>query len=160
MTAAHNALQATRPPLDPRSTDAPAPVDPLLEDPISAEFLPHFEGLARREVRLPCCGDCGRFHWYPMPRCPHCQGGDIRWSPITSPATLYSWTVVRHAFQPALRGSLPYIVALVTFDDAPGVRLITNLVDVEPADIHVGMALRPSFDIPPDASPRVRFCPA
>src|SRR5262245_53985195 len=128
MNAAYNASQTPPSPMHHQAHASRAPVDKEPAEPLSPEFLPHFEGLACREIRLPCCGECGRFHWYPMPRCPHCQSSDIRWTSITGAARLYSWTVVRHAFHPSLRGALPYVVALVTFDDAPGVRLITNLV--------------------------------
>jgi uncharacterized OB-fold protein len=125
------------------------------------EFLPHFDGLARGRIELPHCTDCKRFHWYPMPHCPHCQSRAIEWKAVAGDARLYSWTVVRHAFHPSLRDELPYVVALVTFDDAPGIRLVTNLAqELALDDIHCGMALHPVFDNPTDALPKVKFCSA
>ncbi len=132
----------------------------MLTDQVLTEFLPHFDGLAQGKIQFPYCSDCSRFHWYPMPRCPHCRSSAILWKAVAGGARLYSWTVVRHAFQPSLEDQLPYVVALVTFDDAPGVRLITNLVRAEPDALRCDMALRPVFDNPPDARPKVRFRPA
>ena len=125
-------------------------------------FSAHLEGLAQREIRFPLCVDCGRFHWYPMPRCPHCQSPRLHSRPASGKATLFTWTVVRHAFHPSLRDAVPYVVAAVTFADVPGVRLITNLVGVEFDDIRVGMELRPVFDVKDgDGGPAtVRFHPA
>lgn len=124
------------------------------------EFLPHLKGLADHEIRLPRCANCGRFHWYPMPACPHCQSDAVQWQAVAGDAKLYSWTVVRHAFQESLRDELPYTVALVTFDDAPGVRLVTNLVDAGAADLRCDMPLRPVFDAQEGPQAKVRFRPA
>ncbi|CAG2160737.1 Zn-ribbon domain-containing OB-fold protein [Cupriavidus numazuensis] len=131
----------------------------MSEEAISQEFLPHLEGLARGDIQLPYCIDCQKFHWYPMPRCPHCQNREIHWKTVSGDAKLFSWTVVRHAFHPSLKDELPYIVALVTFEDAPGVRLVTNLVGVAPEDIRMGMSLRPVFDNSSQERPKVKFSP-
>ncbi len=109
------------------------------------EFEGFFAGLSRHELCFPRCRDCGRFHWYPLKHCPHCQGSDIGWQAVAGPAQLYSWTVVRYAFDPDFAGRLPYIVALVAFDEAPGVRLVSNLIEVETEDLEIGQALEPVF---------------
>jgi uncharacterized OB-fold protein len=123
------------------------------------EFRPFFEHLKAGRLAFPYCEDCGRYHWYPMPRCPHCRGVEIAWRAVEGPAEVYTWTVVRHAFDPALADELPYVVALVVFAEAPGVRLLTNLVEVEPADIAIAMAVAPIFPEPSEPSPRVTFRP-
>lgn len=127
---------------------------------IPPEFLPHIQGLANREIRIPRCADCLRFHWYPMPACPHCQSDALKWEVVGSDARLYSWTRVRHAFHPSLEKELPYTVALVTFSDAPGVRLVTNLVDEGSAALHCDMRLAAVFDPQGDSQAKVRFRPA
>jgi uncharacterized OB-fold protein len=40
----------------------------------------------------------------------------------------------------------PYIVAMVELEDEPDVRLITNVVDVTPDDIHVGLPVEVFFE--------------
>ena len=64
-----------------------------------------------------------------MPRCPHCRGHDITWRPIAGRAEIFSFTHVLHPFDKSRAHTLPYVVALVIFADAPGIRLITNIVD-------------------------------
>lgn len=117
-------------------------------------FAGHFAGLREGALRFPYCAACARFHWYPMPRCPHCRAPSWSWRAVAGRAELYSWTVVRHPFDPAFAAELPYVVALVTFADAPEVRLVTNLVGVEAARIAIGMAVDPVFD---RAGSRVQF---
>ena len=41
---------------------------------------------------------------------------------------------------------VPYVVAVVTVDDAPGVQLTTRLIDVAPADVSVGMPVEVTFE--------------
>ncbi len=123
------------------------------------EFQPFFEHLRAGRLAFPFCRDCGQGHWYPMPLCPHCQSAEIAWRPVEGPGEVFTWTVVRHAFDPALADRLPYVVALVVFAEAPGVRLLTNLIEVEADAIAIGMAVAPVFPVPDLAAPRLCFQP-
>jgi uncharacterized OB-fold protein len=40
---------------------------------------------------------------------------------------------------------VPYVVAIVAIDDAPGVQITTRLVDVDPGAVQVGMPVEVSF---------------
>jgi uncharacterized OB-fold protein len=42
---------------------------------------------------------------------------------------LFTWTVLTHAFLPAFRDKVPFVTGLVELEDAPGVRLATEVVD-------------------------------
>lgn len=122
---------------------------------------PEFAGFRAnaREQRLafPFCQACGQNHWYPMPRCPHCQSADVVWRPVKGPGEIFSFTEVRHAFDKSRRDRLPYVVALITFADAPGVRFITNIVGNVARDLHIGDAVEPIFPLADDPNARVDF---
>lgn len=126
-----------------------------MTDETAPEFAGFFEAARRRQLAFPRCEDCGRFHWYPMKACPHCRSRRVAWQPVAGGGSLFSWTVVRHAFDPAYKDRLPYIVALVEFDDAPGIRLVTNL-EADPAVLTIGDSVTPVFH--PDG--KVTFLPA
>lgn len=126
----------------------------LKDDPTFAPFWAH---LRRGEVAFPRCDECGRHHWYPKALCPWCQSSQIEWAPVAGEAELYSWTVVRRAFTAEYNDKIPYVVALVEFPDAPGVRLLTNLV---PSDEtwRCGMRLRAAYEPGIDGEhPRIIF---
>ena len=120
-------------------------------------FRSFFVAARAGSLAFPWCGACERFHWYPMPRCPHCRGAGIEWRPVVGTAKVYSWSVVRHGFDAAWAERLPYIVALLEFADAPGVRLITNLVDIDPEAVEMGMPVTPILPIEDGDDPRVLF---
>lgn len=120
-------------------------------------YPPEFElGLRAREVRLPRCGACGRFHWYPMPRCPHCLSPDIAWERPGGVATVFTCSTVSHAFDPGWAEALPYAVALVEYSGAPGVRLVGQLVGDEPGSASIGTVVEPVF-LTAGTTPRLAF---
>jgi uncharacterized OB-fold protein len=74
---------------------------------------------------------------------------------------VYSYTVVERATMPGMHDHLPYVPAVVTLEGAGGTRLISNVVDVEVADIRVGMAVQVVWDdVPGDGVAVPRFVPA
>jgi uncharacterized protein len=113
---------------------------------LNPEFAGFFETARRGVLSFPRCGDCARFHWYPMPRCPHCQSTDIGWKAISGRGELFSFTSVKHAFDSKYADRVPYTVGLVTFPDAPGVQFITNIVDAPAEALAIGMPVDAVFD--------------
>lgn len=126
---------------------------------LAPEFETFYDFTRRGELRFPHCGACGRFHWYPMKRCPHCRSERIAWRLVSGWGRLFTWTIVRHAFDPAFAHQLPFVVGLVEFEDAPGVRLVTNIVDVPQEAVRIGMDLEPVFEATNEPHPRVTFRP-
>jgi uncharacterized protein len=125
------------------------------------ELLPEFQGFfdnaGAGRLAFPCCQSCGKFHWYPMPRCPHCQRPDIEWRQVAGQGELFSFTRVMHLFDKSRVGTLPYIVALVTFADAPGVRFVTNIIGEGTDRLQIGQALDPVFAEDKNGRPMVDF---
>ncbi|MGE0857551.1 MAG: Zn-ribbon domain-containing OB-fold protein [Gammaproteobacteria bacterium] len=128
-----------------------------MSDALAPEFAAFNRWLAAGELRLPYCDACRRHHWYPMPRCPHCRAAVTTWRAVGGRARLYSWTEVSHRFDPRYQGPLPYVVALVEFDDAPGVRLVSNLVDTPRERLVVDLPLVADFRAACETPPRVLF---
>lgn len=103
---------------------------------------------AAAEHRLVCarCGGCGTFRMPPSPFCHACRSQEVDWVQLGGEGRVYSYTVIRRAVVPMLRDSVPYVVAVVELPDAPGVRLVTNIVDVDPDEVHIGMPVAVGWD--------------
>lgn len=97
---------------------------------------PFWDGVAAGVLRIQRCSGCGRHVFYPRAVCPHCGGADLDWVEATGAGRVHSFTVV-HRTSPAYRDDVPYVVALIDLDE--DVRMMTRLVDVEPADVRVDM---------------------
>ncbi len=101
-----------------------------------AVSTPFWEGIAEGVLRIQHCQACGRYVFYPRAVCPHCTSVDLGWVEASGSGRIHSYTVVHRA--PAdYRDEIPYVVALVELDE--GVRMMTRLVGVEPADVRVDL---------------------
>ncbi|HEY1968116.1 MAG TPA: OB-fold domain-containing protein [Pseudonocardia sp.] len=113
-----------------------------LADEVSAPFWQ-----AAREGRLVVqhCRACARLQYPPEITCQRCHADRLDYRPVSGHGRVYSYAPVTRAFHPGFTDQLPYLVALVSLDEDPSVRLFTNLVRVEPAAVTVGMAVTVEF---------------
>jgi uncharacterized OB-fold protein len=124
------------------STDSPylpPEISDIFPDAISREF---WDRCAKHELAFQRCKNCGTFRSPPGPICYVCRSSDTEWAPVSGNGTVYSYTIVTHPVHSALVDKVPFNVALVEFPDAPGVRLVTNVVDAAPEELSVGMPVR------------------
>lgn len=123
------------------------------------DSAPHFEAAADGRLAVPRCEACGVFHWYPSKSCPACGADRITWPTLSGEGHLFSYTIVDHPVMPWLAGRVPYVLGLIELRDAPGVRLVTDLIDVAPADVYIGMPLRATFEALAEGLGLVHFRP-
>ncbi len=114
---------------------------------------------AEGRLCFQACGDCGTPRHPPTPICGHCYSSEVKWVDASPDASVYSFTVVHHASHPAVAGSLPYVAATVEFAGIADVRLITNLTDVDPKDVRIGMPVTLWWDKLDDGMQIPRFRP-
>jgi uncharacterized OB-fold protein len=98
---------------------------------------------AARERRLVAqrCAACGRFRHPPRPMCPHCRSLDHDVIKLTGRGTVYSYAVLHHPQNPMF--DYPVLAALVDLDE--GIRLVSDLVSVDPGGVRIGMPVEVRF---------------
>ncbi len=94
---------------------------------------------ADQTLCFQACGRCATLRHPPTPICSACHSTDVQWVEAPSEAEVYTFTIVRHANDPAVRSAIPYVGAVVVFPALPGVRLITNVTDIDPGEVKIGM---------------------
>ena len=82
------------------------------------------------------CNSCGAAHHYPRDICPFCLSDDTTW--VASPGT-----GVVYSFAPMGKDDAAYTLAYITLDE--GVTVMSNLVDCDPAQVHIGQKVRVVF---------------
>jgi len=88
------------------------------------------------------CAQCGGVNFPRSGVCSACGSADLEEAKLAETGHVVSWTVVRNP--PAdYTVYAPYLVALVELDD--GVRLLTQLVDIEPIKMKTGMRVEAAF---------------
>ena len=116
------------------------PPAPVLRPVISRDTEFFWEGLRLGELRIQRWGDTLRHPPGPMP-----PDGSLDAKPdyvvASGRGTVYSYVVHHHP--PVPGKELPFVVALVELEE--GVRVMAELLDVSPSDVHIGLPVEAAF---------------
>lgn len=100
-------------------------------------------GGADGRLHIQRCTSCGRWQHPPADVCEACGGG-VEAEPVSGTGTVFTFTVNHQPFNPDV--PVPYVIAIVVLDEQDDLRLMTNLVGIEPDDVRVGMPVRVAFE--------------
>ncbi|MGX7678854.1 Zn-ribbon domain-containing OB-fold protein [Jatrophihabitans sp. DSM 45814] len=104
----------------------------------------YWDGAKQHKLVIQQCGDCSTFIHFPMALCPNCQSENLGFTEVSGRGTVYSFAIVHQNFHPAF--TPPYVIALTDLDDAPGIRMYTNILDVKPEAVEIGMPVQATFE--------------
>ncbi len=88
------------------------------------------------------CSRCGAIHFPRTSVCKGCGSTELEECKLAETGKVVTWTVVRNP-PDGYEKYTPYVVALVELDD--GVRVMSQLVDVEPGEVKGGMRVEAAF---------------
>ncbi|AYE97268.1 nucleic acid-binding protein [Mycobacterium paragordonae] len=108
---------------------------------ISADTEFFWNGLRDNKLLIQRCKGCGTLRHPPRPMCPHCRS--LEWEAVESSGRgiVYSYVMPHEPKFPFFE--YPYVVALVELEE--GIRVVSNLTDIDPADVTVGMPVEVYF---------------
>lgn len=112
----------------------PDSMPPPLAD---ATTLPWWQAAAEHRLVVQRCTSCQHTQLPPAPVCSECRSTDFDWKEVSGRGELYTYTLVHRPI--AAGQELPYVIAVIALEDAGGVRIISNLVDVDTAALEVGL---------------------
>jgi uncharacterized OB-fold protein/acyl dehydratase len=94
-----------------------------------------WEGIGRGEILIQKCSDCGKLRHPPRPMCGECQS--IKWTGVKTAGrgSVYSYVILHYPKFPGYE--FPLACGLIELEE--GVRMVTNIVGCEHADIKIGM---------------------
>lgn len=101
-----------------------------------------WEGAERGELLIQRCTGCQALRHPPGPGCPAC--GCLDWDTVASSGRGAVHTFAVHHHPPIPGFDYPLPIVLVELEE--GTRLVSNLVDVAPDDIEIGMAVEVCFE--------------
>ena len=99
--------------------------------------LPWWQAASQHRLVVQRCTACGHTRLPPAPVCPECRSADCEWQPVSGRGEVYTYTIVH---RPIAAGQpLPTVIAVIALEGAGGVRMISNLIGADPAEIRIGM---------------------
>lgn len=136
----------------------PTPPAPRIDE----DSLGFWEATRQGRIALCHCAECGAWLGRPLERCNVCAG-PTEFADVTGAGTIYTFIVVHRPSIPAYAALVPYVVAVVEFDEGPrlpgivleergpgvaiGQRVQAELMDVPGTDERA-IAFRVSHDQP------------
>lgn len=108
-----------------------------LEPPTNELTQTFWDATRERRLLLQWCTRCSAAVFYPRSDCPRCFGSSMEWRESPGRGEVYAVTVENRPQNPQLAAMAPYAVALIDLDE--GVRLLSNVVEVDPQRVIVGM---------------------
>jgi uncharacterized protein len=99
---------------------------------------------AQGELRFLKCRDCGAFTHPPRPLCRHCLSENVVPQGVAGTGVIDTFTVNHQQWRPGL--SVPYVIARVAIDGAPGVYLTTNIIGCPVDAVDIGQRVRVKFE--------------
>jgi len=99
---------------------------------------------AEGKLRFQSCEACQTYIHPPAPICPVCLSRSIKVRDVSGRATVVAYTINHQLWHPAFKP--PYVVAIVEIEEAPYVRLTTNIVGCAPEVVFIGMPVEVVFE--------------
>jgi 3-oxo-4,17-pregnadiene-20-carboxyl-CoA hydratase alpha subunit len=130
-------------------TDRAAPAGLRPRPAINRDNAFWFEAAREHRLVIQRCASCGALRHPPAPCCPTCRSFDWDTVEASGRGVVHSFVVNHHPQVPGFDYPLP--VVLVELDE--GVRLVANVVGLEPDDIEIGLPVRLAWiDADPELS--------
>ena len=99
---------------------------------------------AEGQLRFLRCQACSTFIHPPRPVCRRCLSEKVAPEAVAGTGTIDTYTVNYQAWRPDLE--VPYVIARVAIDGAPGVFLTTNIVGCAVDAVDIGDRVRVKFE--------------
>lgn len=125
--------------------------------------LPELEGLTgdfygfckKGELRFQRCSACSAWRHVPRELCAACGSWEWEWVRSSGRGEVFSFTIVGRALHPAFDDSAPYAPTVVELEE--GVRLLSEVKEVPPDELEIGMPVEVVFDAVTDEVTLPRF---
>jgi uncharacterized OB-fold protein len=101
-------------------------------------------GGAEGELRLMHCADCDTYIHPPRPICRHCLSENVAPKAVAGTGTIDTYTINHQAWAPGM--DVPFVIARVAIDGAPGVYLTTNIVHCPVDAVDIGDKVKVTFE--------------
>jgi enoyl-CoA hydratase/carnithine racemase/uncharacterized OB-fold protein len=89
------------------------------------------------------CQNCHSLIFYPRKYCPQCWSAELGWRAASGKGKVYTFAIMRDMVEPKFMPDLPYVLAMVDLEE--GVRMMTQIVQCEPATVEIGMVVEVIF---------------
>ena len=103
---------------------------------------PFWDGCREGRLLLQRCANCGAWRHPPSPICSQCLSDAHEWLSACGRGIVFTYTVV-HEARRGWEKLTPYFLAVIALEEGP--HLLSNVVNVAPDAVAIGMAVEVLF---------------
>lgn len=108
----------------------------------TVETEPYWDAAAEGTLLLQRCDDCTKFQYPYRGFCCHCWSDNVKDFPSSGEGVVWTQSAVYFNRSVGASGE-PYSVGVVELEG--GVRVISNIINVDPTEVHIGMPVSVTF---------------
>ena len=114
-------------------------------------LLPHLDAhntpwFTAGELKIQFCKACSAAHYPPEDVCIQCRSHDQEFRSVSGEGTVESAVEVHFPVHPLLKDRVPYNIAVISIEGAPGCNAIGNVVNKGSGDVEIGQRVRAIFE--------------
>lgn len=110
---------------------------------LTPENTAYWTGGADGKLMIAFCDDCSAAIHPPQVVCPKCLSGSVKPRAVAGTGTVYTYTVNHQAWMPGM--AVPFVLAVVDVDGAPGVRVMGEVVGAAGQSVKIGQRMLVRF---------------
>jgi uncharacterized OB-fold protein len=111
---------------------------------LTAENTAFWTGGERGELMITFCDDCSAAIHPPQLVCPGCLSRNVKPHAVAGTGTVYTFTVNHQQWLPDM--AVPFALAVVDVDGAPGVRVTAPVSGCDVAAVKIGQCMQIGFE--------------
>ena len=111
---------------------------------LDADNRAFWTGGAAGELRINRCQECGLYIHPPRPVCRQCLSDNVLPEAVAGTGVIDTFTINHQKWMPGME--VPFVIARVALDGAPGVFLTTNIVGCPPDEVAFGDTVAVTFE--------------
>jgi len=116
---------------------------------------PFWDACNHDRLTIQYCERCHRYQHPPQDSCPECGIRSLTWREVAGRGTIYTFIVVHDTPIALLQPDVPYNVAVIDLDDAPGVNMMSHLPGTPAGEVPIGAPVEVIFEATAATSQKV-----
>jgi uncharacterized OB-fold protein len=104
-----------------------------------------WDGCAEHKLLVQRCARCGHYNHPPRVVCPACLSTELVPTRVSGRGLVDTFTIPIQPYDAYYAAQVPYTLAVVELIEQPHLKMVTNIVDVDPDLVRVGMPVEVVF---------------
>jgi uncharacterized protein len=104
-----------------------------------------WDGCAEHRLLIQRCTQCGHYNHPPRLVCPVCLSTKLVPEEISGRGVVDTFTIPLQPYDGYYAAHVPYTLAVVELVEQKHLKMVTNIVDIDPDDVRIGLPVEVAF---------------